>query len=404
MGAGMNIWAVHQYAVPPQTIGLTRMHGLAHVWEELGSNCRIIAGGFNHHTKTRDWIGDGERHRLGAVGGVDYLWLPVRPYAGNSIQRIVSMAKFGWDVAQAPLALGLPKPDLVFASSPHLFAAWGALRLAEAHRVPFVLEVRDLWPQSLVELGGLSAHHPVVKALEALERHLYRRATSVFTLLPQAERYLLGRGARRVQHFPNGTNLDWFPPTESPASGPFVLVYSGAYGLANSLATLLDAMALLQAEGWGPERLQLRLIGSGADEARLKAMSANNPLVSWHEPVPRNELANFLAQAHAGVILASGKALYKAGLSPNKVFDYFAAQLPVLFSTNEEANLVTNAGAGFATPADSAEALAEGVRRLVAMAPEARQAMGARGRRVIEEGESYERIATAMLQALKALA
>src|SRR5690606_37720541 len=103
---------------------------------------------------------------------------------GNTLARMRNMLVFAKQVSKLVPQLDLPAPDVIIGSSPHLFGAQAAERLARRYGVPFVLEVRDLWPQSLIDLGGVPAYHPLVLALGSIEKRLYRDATRILALLP----------------------------------------------------------------------------------------------------------------------------------------------------------------------------------------------------------------------------
>src|SRR5690606_8761321 len=125
-------------------------------------------------------------------------------------------------------------PDVVMGSSPHLFGALAAERVARHLGVPFILEVRDLWPQSLIDLGGLPNNNPLVVVLALIERYLYRRADRIVTVLRTAVRHRGANGGRleEVAGLPNGVDLGSVPEVKSvtPASGLFTVMYAGTHG------------------------------------------------------------------------------------------------------------------------------------------------------------------------------
>jgi hypothetical protein len=134
-----------------------------------------------------------------------------------------------------------------------LFGAFAAWRLARAFGVPFVLEVRDLWPEILVEWSNVRADHPVVRGLALIERTLYRNADRIITLWPNSPSYIAARGARpdRIEWISNGVVLEEIVAQPPPVRNePLTAVYLGAHGLSNALHTVVDAAALLHAEGY----------------------------------------------------------------------------------------------------------------------------------------------------------
>ncbi len=319
---------------------------------------------------------------------MDFLWLRVPAYEGNSRARVWSMLRFGDRVRTGVGTKDLPRPDVVIGSSPHLFGAWGAQRLARRLRVPFVLEVRDVWPQSLVDLGGYAPDHPVVRALTSVERHLYRRAAAVISLLPDAIDHIVAGGARRehVHYIPNGIDLRAAPtPAPAPAHDGFTVMYAGSHGIANALDTVLDAAKLLEEElGGGAPRFEL--LGDGVEKARLaqRARDEGIGIVRFLDAVPKAQIFGELARADAFVVSSLPTPLYRHGVSFNKFFDYMAMARPIIAGLEASSDPVRAAGAGITVPPKDPRAMADAIRNVMAMTPEERRSMGLRGRAYVE--------------------
>src|SRR5690606_14865654 len=144
-------------------------------------------------------------------------------------------------------------------------AAWAGRRLAARYRVPFIFEVRDLWPQTLIDMGRIGQHHPAAIALRTLEKSLYKSSARIIVLLPKAADYIepLGISSDRIVWIPNGADLDLLPrSTLRSSSDGFTLMYFGAHGGANDLENLLRAMKIVQQAASGKD-IVLRLIGDG---------------------------------------------------------------------------------------------------------------------------------------------
>lgn len=386
----LTIWIVNQYAVPPTMAGPARHHLYASELTRLGNKVLVIASSFDHHGSRKDaFLSPGERWRVGTAEGVPFLWLRVPPYGGNSLARVWSMVQFGRHVRAGLGSQSLERPDVVVGSSPHLFGAWGAERLARRLRVPFVFEVRDLWPQSLVDLGGYAPGHPVVRLLARVERHLYQHASAVVSVLPNAIDHIVARGAARdrVRYLPNGVDLRVVPcPEAAEERRPFTFVYAGSHGIANALDTVLEAAKIVEDE-LGPDAVRFRFIGSGVERERLRARAEADGIrsVRFEEPVPRSDVFDVLAQADAFVVSSLAIPLYRHGVSFNKLFDYMAMARPIVAGLEAADNPVVAADAGLAVAPGDGRAMAGAVRTLLEMTREERRAMGLRGRRYAEE-------------------
>lgn len=384
----MRIWLINQYAIPPSQAGGTRHHGLARALIRRGHQVTLIAGDFNYSERRAMRLEPDESWRYEELEGVPYVWLRIPGYAGNTIARMWSMAAFASRVLRWADDWPLRRPDLVIGSSPHLFAAMAAQRLARRNRVPFVLEVRDLWPDSLVEVAGVSANHPLIRAFEWLERYLYRQASAIVTLLPGAASRMVFKGADASHIFwiPNGIDLALAPAPAPPASQePFVVMYAGAHGVANGLDSILDAAALLKQEGWG-DRLRFRFIGEGPERARLMQRARDEELgfITFEPPVPKERIFRELAGANAFIVTLRNIDLYKHGISLNKLYDYLAMARPTVFGARAFNNPIDEANAGIVVPPEDSRAMAEAIKQLVSLSPAQRWEMGLRGRQFVQ--------------------
>ena len=148
----MKIWIFNHYALPPGASGGTRHYTLARYLQDSGHRVTIIASGYNHWRRREEHLAAGESWRQSTVDGVSFIWLRTPPYGGNP-GRMWNMAVYGLRAWRGSWlsAIG-ERPDVILGSSPHLFAALAA-QLACCFRVPFLLEIRDIWPQILVDLA-----------------------------------------------------------------------------------------------------------------------------------------------------------------------------------------------------------------------------------------------------------
>ncbi len=401
----MNIWIVNQYAIPPTQAGPTRHYDLARELIIRGHSVTILASSFDHFVHAESRLLDGENWRVESIDDIDFLWIRTPPYHKNGFNRVVNMLHFACSLWWRKEMFRRPRPDIVIGSSPTMFAAFGAERLARRYKVPFVLEVRDVWPQSLVDLGNVSPSHPVVKLLEVLEHYLYRRADHIVSLLPDVRKHVVARGANpdTISWLPNGVKLQPFEPlgTLNP-DRPFVALYAGAHGTANSLDALLDAGALLDKDGWA-NRIRIRLVGNGPQKPRLQERVRNEHLsvVEFGEQVPKSKVPALLAKANVLLLILSGAEVYTHGISPNKLYHYMAAARPVLLANNLSNNPINESKCGLTVPADDPAALAEALKLMASLTPEQAEQMGMRGRAYLEGRHDMETLGAKLEQILK---
>lgn len=370
------LWVNH-FAVSPEQGGGTRHFELGRELARRGWDVTIAASDLNLHTRTysrRQGPGD-TATRDEVIDGVRFRWLWAAPYARNDWRRARNWLSFSRRVWR----WSGPRPDVVVGSSPHLFAALAAERLARRWGVPFVFEVRDLWPESLLAAG--EAKGTAYRVLERIAAHLYRRADRIVVLAGGSAAYLRERGIAETKlvHIPNGVDVSAFAVVGRPARPGLTLVYTGAHGPLNGLETVLDAAELLAARS----DIRFLLVGDGPARAALLADAERRRLgnVEFRGSIPKTAMPELLAEADAGLMVLREAPLFAFGVSPNKLFDYFGAALPVVCNVpGEVAAMVRDARAGEQAEDSSAAALAAAVVRLAERSPAERRAMGAAGR------------------------
>ncbi len=382
----MRIWIVHQNAyAPPESAG-TRHFELARRLIARGHDVLIVATSFYHKSKVETRLYDGESWARETILGVPYLWIKTPAYGNGALGRMWNWAVF---MARIWRGTGLSEqapPDVVVGSSPPLTSAFAARGLARKLRVPFVLEVRDLWPLTLLEVGGHSPRHPVIRGLAAMERSLYRSADRIISLLPAAEEWIrtVAPKAAPVTWIPNGVDLEaMYVSAASTGDATFDVVYAGAHGRANGLASIVDAAALMSGETDADGReIRFHFFGDGPEKGELKARAVRERVtnVHFHDPVPKTDIPGILAEADAFVVTLKHSPLYKYGMSLNKLFEYLAAGRPIVFGGDAVNDPVAEAGAGISVAPEDPRALAEAVRTLAALSGAERQAMCERGR------------------------
>lgn len=401
----MRVWIVNQYAVAPDQPGGLRPFALAKELAAAGHDVTLVASSFNHWTRSETRLKEGQDTLVETVDGVRIAWHRTPPYPGSTVRRFFSMLGFAWRVLRSPVLRGLDPPDAVVGSNPHLFGALAAERLAAEHGAAFTFEVRDIWPQSLIDYGRMSPRHPAIVVMRGIERHLVRRARLIVALMPSARDYFAAMGAdpERVVWLPNGVYLPDLPPVSPlPENKRFTVLFAGIHGVANGLDVVLEAAKTLQDSGHGA-RVVFRFLGDGGEKPRLVARASELGLtnVEFADPVSKGQVPAEIARADAGLMILKSSPVFRWGVSPNKLFDYFGAARPVLFSVAAANDPVAEAGAGISVAPDDALALAEGAMRLAETPLEERRKMGENGRRYVEERHDLAKLGRRLADALQ---
>lgn len=390
----MHVWLVNHYALPPSEPGGTRHYALARYLIRRGHQVTIIAANFNHATGKHRPKKTGKLYTSEHFDEVPFLWLRVPGYR-NNVTRFWNMLVFALELWVGIGTRKLRPPDIVVGSSLTLFAALAAKQLARRKNVPFILEIRDLWPQTLVDMG-MQAHHPAVVLFGAIERHLYRHADKVVTLLPYASEYMVARGARAadITWITNGVDLELMPSPRLPRSHDvFTVMYTGSHGLSDALDSVLDAAAILNKEA--PGRFHFRFIGEGPGKAELRERAQAEQIsnVTFESSVPKHEVFALLQDADAFIITAKKTDLYRYGISPNKLHEYMAAARPTVFAASSTNNSIADASAGVTVGPEDTCAIARAITELADMTMDDRWKMGLRARQYVERHYDFATLA-----------
>lgn len=410
---GRQIWIVNHYADGPDRPNGTRHFDLARQLVARGDSVTIFASGFSHVTRREERLSRGKLYSIGWFEGVRFVWLRTFPYAGNTWRRQANMLSFvaSFLVVQAHFA----HPDSIIGSTVHPFAALAARFVAKARGSTFLFEIRDLWPQTLVDLGAMRQGSAGERLLRGIEAHLVRSASVVISLLPGTEEYLRERGlpSNHVVYLPNGVDLAAFdaimaddePGADSAratlsainrlrAEGRFVIGYVGSLGRVNGASLVVDAAR--RAEEQRPGAIGLVVVGDGPERAALIRQAVAGGPVVVAEPIPKRAVATVLRAFDGAVVHATATPVYRYGISFNKLFEYMAASRPVIFACATGQDPVQRVGAGLTVPPDDAAALAMAFLDLADSDPADRARMGERGRALVEREHSISVLATTL--------
>jgi colanic acid biosynthesis glycosyl transferase WcaI len=303
----------------------------------------------------------------------------------SRLNRVLNYVSFA--ATATGRSLSLPRPDVIWASSPPLpLGGVGALA-ARRYRRPWLFEIRDLWPESAAAVGWLGSSGGLYRLLERVAHRYASGAWSVIVPTPGLEPFAYAHGARQVDVLP-GIVLDTQQPAhvrervraEVAAGDACLVAYVGALGVANGLDTLLDAAKELV----GERRLAFVVAGAGSDRERVEQRIAREriPNIRLLGPVPKERVKEILAASDVVLHLLRNEPIFRTAL-PNKVLDAFSAHRPFVTTVDGLPRELADASGGGYAP--SVAALATELRSWAAMSPEERTV---RGERSFEYGQS----------------
>ena len=356
----MRILLINQAFVSPDEPGHTRHFEMAKFLQSRGHELVIVASDLNYQTGQRTV----ERSGVFAeqnFDGVRVLRSYIYPALHRSyVWRIVSF--FSFMFSSVWTALQVSEVDLVMGTTPPIFQAVSAWGVALIRRKPFLLEVRDLWPEFGVSMGVLK--NPVLITLARwLEMFLYARASHILVNSPEYKKYMIGKGVpeNKVTYIPYGTDVDMFNPgvdgslirAELGLQDKFIVLYAGALGQANDIDTILRAAQRLNSE----DKIRFVLFGDGKERKRLEAeaerMNLSNVIFAGVRP--KRDMPQVVASADVCLAILQDVPMFRTTY-PNKVFDYMAAgRATVLVIDGVSRGLIESSNGGvFVQPGDDA--------------------------------------------------
>jgi glycosyltransferase involved in cell wall biosynthesis len=390
----MHLLFLSHYFVPENNAPAARVHGMAREWAAAGHQVTVVtcapnvpAGvvyeGYENRLRQEEWI-DGIR--------TVRVWTYLAANRGR-VRRGLNFLSYLASAGGAG-ALLRPRADVVVATTPQFFAGWAGVPVSRAHRAPLVLEVRDIWPDSITAVGALEEGR-VIRALEKLERALYDAAHHIVAVGEGYRQNMIAKGvpAQKIDVVTNGVDADLFEPRARDdelrarlgfAPGTFVVTFAGTIGMASGLEVALRAARRLKEEG--RRDIAFLLVGDGAVREELERSATAQGLdnVRFTGLVPRHALPAYLASSDACLVHFRRQELF-ATILPSKFFEDAAMERPILLGFEGEARAMMEAAdCGLAFEPEDDAGLAAAAVRLAGDPAECRR-LGANGRRFVLE-------------------
>jgi colanic acid biosynthesis glycosyl transferase WcaI len=414
----MKILYVSQYFPPEMGAPAARAAELSRHWVASGHDVTVLTGFPNHPTGVVPPEYRSQLRRLvlrEKTDGVNVVrtWLLAFPNR-KAHERILNYTSFC--ASAAATGLFLSRPDVVIATSPQLLVALSGWWLARCKRVPFVFEVRDLWPESLAAVGMGNPNSLLHRTLAKIASFLYRRSDRVVVVTPAFEDHLVQHWRvprKKISVIENGVETKLFAPDPFPggtettlrrelrAEGKFVVSYIGTMGMAHGLETIIAVAAQLQ--NTNPEIVFL-MLGEGAEKERIVALARERGLnnLRFVDQQPREKIPAYICASDVCLVLLKKTELFKTVI-PTKMLEFMSCARPVILGVDGQARaILEEARAGFVIEPESSAALLDAIRDLAANREVARQ-LGQNGREYILRKFSRHHTAEKYICVLEAL-
>lgn len=392
----MNIWIFNQYATKPNEAGGTRHYDFGRQFVKHGHNVHIIASSFAHYTFT--WR---ERYFYTEnVEGVMFHWIWTWPYKGNSIWRMINMLSYFFISIIRALMIK-PKPDVIVGSSVHLFACLAAYVVSVFRKSAYVVEIRDLWPRTLIDMGAIHEQSFLAKLFFSIERFVYKKADCIITLLPGSIKYIADVCGmkEKIVYIPNGIVVREENGKSSVESRlkeikknhKQIVMYVGAHGYANAIDVILESVYFTKSD------VAYVFIGDGPEKQKLMDRASKMENVYFLNPIPKKDVVATLKHADVLVISMRNSPIYKYGISLNKLSDYLLSGKPILFAGRVYNDVVTDAKVGITIEPENPSEMAKGIERLLTLDELQKKEIEQRSRAYVNENYNIERLAMLFL-------
>lgn len=390
----MKILYVSQYFPPEMGAPGARASELSRHWTAAGHEVTVLTGFPNHPTGVVPPEYRNKLRRLvfrERVDGVNVVRTWLLPFPNRkAYERMLNYSSFC--VSAAATGLLLSRPDVVIASSPQLLVALSGWWLAKWKRVPFVFEVRDLWPESLAAVGMSDGNSWLHRSLAKIAGFLYRKCDRVVVVTSAFKDYLIEHWhvpEEKISVIENGVETELFAPETRQedqrkildAQGKFVVAYIGTIGMAHGLETIIAAATRVRDSN--PE-INFLILGEGAEKQRIIALARERGLnnVRFLDQQPRETIPSYICASHICLVLLKKTDLFKTVI-PTKMLEFMSCGRPVILGVDGEARtILEEARGGLVIEPENSEELANAVRYFANNREIARE-MGQSGREYI---------------------
>ena len=391
-------WLINQYASTPDTGMGGRHYCLSKELAKQGYRVYLIAAGFTHILRKPPHLKKGITVQS-ITKNFDFVWINLPKYRNaHDKKRVLNWLRLTWQLFKLPSVI-MDRPNIIVASSPSQFIFIAAQRLAKKFNAKLVFEVRDIWPLTFVEVGGYSTNNLFIKLMQWLEDKAYRESDYVLSNLPNLVEHMRNRGM-------NSDNFAWIPngfdksdlekiqklnkmTASAIPKNKFIVGYTGTLGLANTLDTFIDSAKILVEQ----RDISFVLVGDGLQKKNLMKKANKLHNITFIDPIPKHEIQSVLANFDVCYIGLTKDPLFRYGVSPNKLFDYFLSAKPIIYAIESGEYLpVSDARAGLSIKPESPKLLADAILKVKSLTPKERREMGENGRAYVLDNHDYAKL------------
>ena len=397
----MNILYINHYAGSPEMGMEFRPYYLSREWVKIGHKVTIIAGDYSHlRTKNPSVTED---YSVEVIDGIEYVWVKSGDYQGNGVKRALSMFRFvGKLWRDTNKIVKQWKPDVVIASSTYPLDTYPAQKIAKLAKAKYIHEVHDMWPITLIEIGGMSKCHPFVLLMQLAENSFCRNSDYVVSLPCAAKDYFVQHGMKPVKFkvVMNGiVKEEWDNPIALPDehetllsslhnAGKFIICFFGSITKSYAIEYLLEAVEQLS-----NPKIAVVVVGEGNQKQELKAHYSNKDGIFFLPKIPKKSIPTLMMKVDCCYVGALHNDMFRFGICMNKLFDSMMSGKPILYAVEAPNNFIKEYSCGISVQSESVEALKQGINEMIVKTSLDKEKMGINGRKAVLDHFTYEKLA-----------
>lgn len=344
------VWIYNHYIVPPSIEDGHRHSKFAEILSEFGYNPFLFFSSYMHRQKYNLIENKNQFITYEKNNNATYIAIKTKSYKGNKISRVVNMIQYTFKIMRTRKykKFNLSKPDIIIASTVHPLTCIAGLYVARKLKIPCIIEVRDLWPLSLIKFGKIKENSLISKIMYFVEKRIYMKADSIIFTMEGGKNYITDRNweskinLNKVKHINNGIIIDRFNQNKKKFvykdidlddSEKFKIVYTGSLGDANSVFDIIKTAERLKSKKLP---LLFLIFGDGSNLEKLKFYCQEKDIdnVVFKGRVKRDYIPSILSRSNINIFTGNNSDLYEYGISFNKLFDYLASGKPTVSNLN----------------------------------------------------------------------
>ena len=404
----MNILYIEHYAGSPKMGMEFRPYYLAREWIKMGHKVRIVAGDFSHLRMLNPKVEKDFQKEV--IDGITYTWVKTGKYEGNGVARAFTMFRFVKKLMDKAQAIAMTwKPDVIITSSTYPLDTYAGQKIKKYTKqlgmrggkgATLIHEVHDMWPITLIEIGGMKRSNPFVMLMQMGENSFCRNSDYVVSLPIAAKEYFVKHGMDPEKFKPimNGVVLEeWEKPSPLPEKhqnlldklhkeGKFIICFFGSVNVSYAIDYLIKAHKKLD-----DDRISLVIVGEGNQKEELMKIAGDD--VYFLPRIQKTAIPTLMENIDCCYVGALHNAMFRFGICMNKLFDSMMSGKPILYAVEAPNNFIEDYDCGISVQAENVDALVDGMKKIMRLTSEERDRLGKNGRSAVLEHFSYEKLA-----------